>query len=96
MVYIFIFINLSLISFIINFLDIPIKKTLKDFFKPISKNIDPSSHPFFESETSNAAQKRPRIEFNINDLIVDPGKRKPIEEYDTSIRDQVRREYLLK
>ncbi|KAH7663595.1 Ribonuclease H-like protein [Dioscorea alata] len=47
------------------------------------------------SPASTAAQKKSRVEFDPSDIIADPGLRKPIEEYDTGIRDQVRREYLL-
>ncbi|KAH7672367.1 Ribonuclease H-like protein [Dioscorea alata] len=32
--------------------------------------------------------------FNFNDIVSDPGLRKPIEDFDFGIRDQVRREYL--
>ncbi|KAH7650966.1 Ribonuclease H-like protein, partial [Dioscorea alata] len=32
--------------------------------------------------------------FNFNDIVSDPGLRKPIEDFDNRIRDQVRREYL--
>lgn len=62
------------------FLGNPMKNTLKGFFKPISKNIDPNPPSTSESEASTAAQKRIRIEFNSNDIIADPSKRKPIEE----------------
>ncbi|KAH7691788.1 Ribonuclease H-like protein [Dioscorea alata] len=47
------------------------------------------------SDASTAAQKKSRVEFDPSDIIADPGLQKPIEEYDTGIRDQVRREYLL-
>ena len=33
---------------------------------------------------------------NLNDIVSDLGKRKPIEEFNVSIRDRVRREYLNK
>ncbi|XP_050236136.1 uncharacterized protein LOC126686146 isoform X1 [Mercurialis annua] len=45
-------------------------------------------------DTDNS--RRARVEFNVDDIIHDPGKRKPINSYDPSIRDQVRMEYLLK
>ncbi|XP_039135778.1 uncharacterized protein LOC120273212 [Dioscorea cayenensis subsp. rotundata] len=47
------------------------------------------------SDVSTVAQKKRRAEFDPSDIIADPGLQKPIEEYDTGIRDQVRREYLL-
>ena len=82
---------------IINFfLDIPLKRTLKGFFKPISKNIESNPPLFSRLETSVAEKNLTHIEFNSNDIIADPGKRKRIEEYDVAIRDQVMREYLLK
>ncbi|XP_050207809.1 uncharacterized protein LOC126657196 [Mercurialis annua] len=40
--------------------------------------------------------KRSRVEFNPNQLVVDPGLRMCIDDYDVGIRDQVRREYLLR
>ncbi|XP_042008944.1 zinc finger MYM-type protein 1-like [Salvia splendens] len=39
-------------------------------------------------------QPRREVGLNLNDIVGDPGKRKPIEEFDVSIRDRVRREYL--
>ncbi|XP_050218045.1 uncharacterized protein LOC126668874 [Mercurialis annua] len=63
-----------------------------NFFKP--RNVD-SSTPS-SSETTNMPQKRSRVEFNPNELIVDPGLRPCIDDYDVGIRDQVRRQYLLK
>ena len=51
------------------------KRTLKGFFKPISKNIE--SNPPLSSgpETSVAAKTLTHIEFNSNDIIADPGKK---------------------
>lgn len=34
---------------------------------------------------------RGEVELNLNDIVSDPGLRKPIEEFDIAIRDQVRR-----
>ncbi|KAH7668896.1 Ribonuclease H-like protein, partial [Dioscorea alata] len=34
------------------------------------------------------------VNFNSNDIVSDPGLRKPIEDFDVAFRDQVRREYL--
>ena len=72
------------------------KRTLKGFFKLMSTNIESNPPLSSEPETSVAEKNLTYIEFNSNDIIADPGKRKPIEEYDVAIRDQVRREYLLK
>ncbi|XP_042035213.1 zinc finger MYM-type protein 1-like [Salvia splendens] len=41
-------------------------------------------------------QPRREVELNLNDIVGDLGKRKPIEEFNVSIRDRVRREYLNK
>ena len=41
-------------------------------------------------------EKRPRVEFCDNDIVGDPALRKPVEEYHISIRDEVRRRYLVK
>ncbi len=53
------------------------------------KNTNSSINESFEAST--ATQKKSRIEFNLIDLIADPANRKPIEEYEVDIRDQVRR-----
>jgi hypothetical protein len=39
-------------------------------------------------------QKRPRIELDMNDIVADPGIRKPIDEFHHDIRDDARRAYL--
>ena len=39
-------------------------------------------------------QKRPRIELDMNDIVADPGLRKPIDEFHHDIRDDARRAYL--
>ncbi|KAJ0967581.1 hypothetical protein J5N97_024498 [Dioscorea zingiberensis] len=66
---------------------------MERFFKSIPKNIEARTSS--SSDASTAAQKKSRVEFDPSDIIADPGLRKPIEEYDIGIRDQVRREYLL-
>ncbi|KAH7663320.1 Ribonuclease H-like protein [Dioscorea alata] len=66
---------------------------MERFFKSIPKSIETRTSS--TSDASTAAQKKSRVEFDPSDIIADPGLRKPIEEYDTGIRDQVRREYLL-
>ncbi|KAG2574030.1 hypothetical protein PVAP13_7KG294901 [Panicum virgatum] len=44
---------------------------------------------------STSEPKKSRAEFSHSDLIGDPGKRKPIDDYQPEIRDQVRRAYAL-
>ena len=39
-------------------------------------------------------QKRPRIELDMNDIVADPGLRKPIDEFHPDIRDDARRAYI--
>ena len=63
--------------------------------KPRSVESSNTPNVARNSETDSSS-KRPRIMFNPDDIIADPGLRKPIEEYDVGIRDQVRREYLIK
>ena len=48
------------------------------------------------SGDDKVVEKRPRVEFSDNDIVGDPALRKPIEEYPISIRDEVRRRYLVK
>jgi len=57
---------------------------------PLVEEIQPPSNDPLPT-TTNAA-----IEFDPTEIVVDPGLRKPIEEYDINIRDIVRREYLLR
>ncbi|XP_039133244.1 zinc finger MYM-type protein 1-like [Dioscorea cayenensis subsp. rotundata] len=66
---------------------------MERFFKSIPKSIETRTGS--ASDVSTVAQKKSRVEFDPSDIIADPGLRKPIEEYDTGTRDQVRREYLL-
>ncbi|XP_039143947.1 LOW QUALITY PROTEIN: zinc finger MYM-type protein 1-like [Dioscorea cayenensis subsp. rotundata] len=49
----------------------------------------PKAPPSFGS-----SEKNTDVNFNSNDIISDPGLRKPIENFDIKIRDQVRWEYL--
>lgn len=44
---------------------------------------------------SGSSQKKARVELNQSDIIADPGLRKPIDDYEKDIRDEVRRAYLL-
>ncbi|KAH7670424.1 Ribonuclease H-like protein [Dioscorea alata] len=43
---------------------------------------------------SKSSEENINTNFNFNDIVSDPGLRKPIEDFDNGIRDQVRREYL--
>ncbi|KAH7660955.1 Ribonuclease H-like protein [Dioscorea alata] len=43
---------------------------------------------------SEPSEKKTDVNFNSNDIVSDPGLRKPIEDFDVAVRDQVRREYL--
>ncbi|XP_078164826.1 uncharacterized protein LOC144559628 [Carex rostrata] len=58
---------------------------MEKYYKPTSRS----------SETESSSQKKARVELSPSDIIADPGLRKPIDEYDNEIRDQVRRAYLL-
>ncbi|XP_050220148.1 uncharacterized protein LOC126670457 [Mercurialis annua] len=70
-------------------------KGLMDFFKIEPKNLDSSMSSSSEA-IINIPQKRSRVEFNPDELVVDPGVRNYIESYDVSIRDHVRMAYLSK
>ena len=76
---------------------------------PVVPNVHPrsnlNSQPIVETGTCNnqaqeiatsheQEQEIPPSE-QVFDIVVDPGLRKPIDEYDVNIRDAVRREYLL-
>ncbi|CAD6210141.1 unnamed protein product [Miscanthus lutarioriparius] len=54
---------------------------------------DASTHTASTQE-SRVVQKRPRIELDMNDIVADPGLRKPIDEFHHDIRDDARRAYL--
>ena len=56
-------------------------------------NLNPSI-PFGGDD--KVVEKRPRMEFSDNDIVSDLVLCKPIEEYPISIRDEVRRRYLVK
>ena len=47
-----------------------------------------------QGEGSNAEHKRTWIELDMDDIVADPGLRKPIEEFDSNIRDEAKRAYL--
>jgi hypothetical protein len=48
-----------------------------------------------EIPTSHEQEREIPTSKQVFDIVVDPGLRKPIDEYDVNIRDAVRREYLL-
>ena len=60
-------------------------------------------HTYFSSSSSSTPHtnestsqpKKSRTEFRHSDLIGDPRKRKPIDDYQPEIRDQVKRAYAL-
>jgi len=47
-----------------------------------------------ETIESRVEQKRSRIEFDMRDIVADPGDRKPIDDFHHDIRDEARRAYL--
>jgi hypothetical protein len=61
-------------------------------------------HSFYSSDTHSIPRttdnsnepKKARMDFNPDDIIVDPAKCVPIDKYDNSIRDEVRCAYLLR
>ncbi|KAG2630344.1 hypothetical protein PVAP13_3KG475101 [Panicum virgatum] len=64
------------------------KRTLQSYFSSSS-----ASTPHTNESTSEP--KKSRVELSHSDLIGDPGKRKPIDDYQPEIRDQVKRAYAL-
>ena len=66
-------------------------KTLTSYF-PSQSNQTPET---IGTGGSNAPQNNLHVVLNPDDIVADPGLRKPIEELDVDIRDAARREYLL-
>ena len=64
------------------------KRTLRNYFSS-SSGSGPSTN---ESTTQ---PKKPRVEFSQSNMIADPRNRKPIDDYEPEIRDQVKRAYAL-
>ena len=61
------------------------------------RSVESSNTPNVATNSEvESSSKKPRIIFSPDDIVADPGLRKPIKEYDLGIRDQVRREYLIK
>jgi hypothetical protein len=67
-----------------------LKRTLFDYFS--SGSGSGSSTPHANEGTS---QNKPRVEFTHSIITADPGNRKPIDSYESKIRDQLRRAYVL-
>ena len=66
------------------------KRTLHSYFSSSSCS---GSTPHANESTSQP--KKLRAEFSQSNVIGDPGKRKPIDDYEPKIRDQVMRAYAL-
>jgi len=49
-----------------------------------------------ENDDNARQQKMARVEFQCSDIVSDPGKRKPIDEYPFAIRYQLKRPYALR
>jgi hypothetical protein len=67
------------------------KRTLFNYFS--SGSGSGSSSPHANEGTSQP--KKPRVEFTHSIITADPGNRKPIDSYESEIRDQLRRAYVL-
>ncbi|XP_042466270.1 zinc finger MYM-type protein 1-like [Zingiber officinale] len=63
---------------------------MERFFKPKRFREGSSNDP----NINEVVEIQSHVELDLNDIVSDPGLRKSIEEFDISIRDQVRREYL--
>ena len=66
------------------------KRTLLTYFSSSSSSTPP------ETNDNTRQPKMPRVEFRCSDIISDPGLRKPIDDYPSEIRDQVKRTYVLR
>ena len=78
-----------MIQFLIGMTDFKMsKRIIHTYFSSSS-----SSTPHINESTSQP--KKSRTEFRHSDLIGDPRKRKPIDDYQLEIRDQVKRAYAL-
>lgn len=70
---------------------------MERYFKPIKKTSGTKGDVAEDENPKAEVAKKPRvgIVLNLDDVVADPGLRRPIEEYDVGIRDQVRTKYLL-
>ncbi|XP_042410010.1 uncharacterized protein LOC121999390 [Zingiber officinale] len=66
---------------------------MERFFKRTRSSGSSSSN---EPNVIEQVENQSRVELNLDDIVSDPGLRKPIEEFDITIRDQARREYALR
>jgi hypothetical protein len=65
-----------------------------DKFLIKNQKKDASNSKTIRTNESYAEQKRPHIELDMNDIVADPGLRKPIDEFPHEIRDDDKRAYL--
>ena len=70
------------------------KRTLRNYFSSSSGSGPSPSTPHTSNE-STTQPKKPRVEFSQSNMIADPRNRKPIDDYEPEIRDQVKRTYAL-
>jgi hypothetical protein len=70
---------------------------MKRYFQPIQKAVSSGSNLPPDESTTTEPGKKPHVcaLLTLDDIVVDPGLRKPIDEYDVGIMDKVRRKYLL-
>ncbi|CAH9089888.1 unnamed protein product [Cuscuta epithymum] len=61
-----------------------------------SNNLVSSSENVIPNNETNVKKARIEVELSDDDIVGDPGLRKPIETYDVNIRDKLRRRYLTK
>jgi hypothetical protein len=67
------------------------KRILHNYFSS-SSGSGPSTP---RTNESTSQRKKPRAEFSQLNMIADPGNRKPIDDYEPKLRDQVKRAYVL-
>ncbi|XP_042467270.1 zinc finger MYM-type protein 1-like [Zingiber officinale] len=72
---------------------VPLCVDMERFFKRTRSSGSSSSN---EPNVIEQVENQSRVELNLDDIVSDPGLRKPIEEFDITIRDQARREYALR
>ena len=65
-----------------------------DKFLIKNQKKDVSNSKTIRTNESRVEQKRPHIELDMNDIVEDPGLRKPIDESPHKIRDDAKRAYL--
>jgi hypothetical protein len=65
-----------------------------DKFLIKNQKKDASISKTIRTNESRVEQKRPRIELDMDDIVADPGLRKPIDEFPHEIRDDAKSAYL--